>query len=146
MTKRLIVCSAVILGLVAGCGKAYVKETEQFAAKVKSLVKPDELQAWATNLIANARSRDGESSVGVKAADIPKWVGMIYKDDGDPGRVSIEGLSNGVGTTNSCVEILFGGGFGHWGIDVGYPSLAATTTGSCYVLPWKPGIFFWSCQ
>jgi hypothetical protein len=137
MGKRWIL-SVVIAAFVAACGSGCTKETEKFQTKIKVTVNPDELQAWATNLIAKT---SGGDSIVVKQADIPKWVGLIYKDEGDPGEVTVERSSQGV-----YVEILYGGGFGHWGLAVGYPTLVLTNHDSCYHDLWKPGIYFWECQ
>jgi hypothetical protein len=125
----------------AGCGQGYVKTTEEFAEKVKRVANPDELQAWATNLIATTRSADGGTEAGVIRSNVPAWVGTVEEDD--PGDVRIVGLTNGGGNPDACVEIIYGGGFGHYGIDIGYPTLIASSNENYYVLPWKPGIHFW---
>jgi hypothetical protein len=132
--------------LVILCGQGCVKEKERFATKVKSVTKPEELQTWATNLIATAKSINDESSVPVKQSDIPQWIGLIYKEEGDPGYVTVEGLESGVGNSNSFVQILYGGGFGHRGLAVGYTTLVLKNHDSCASLAWKPGIYFWECQ
>jgi hypothetical protein len=142
MSKHLIFL-IVILFLVVGCDRGVIKEEEKFAAKVKATVNPDELQSWATNLIANANGFGG-NSIRVSQTDVPKWVGLFYKDDGDFGEISIE--RRGVGDTNAFVQILYGGGFGHWGLAIGNPSLVLTNHDSCNNDLWKPGIYFWDCQ
>ena len=121
---------------VFGC----TKEVEKFETKIKATVNPDELQTWATNVIATA-SFHGSDSFVVKQADIPKWVGLVYKDEGDLGQVTVERSSEG-----EFVQILYGGGFGHWGLAIGSPTLVLTNHDSCYNEIWKPGIYFWRCQ
>ena len=138
MSKRWIFSAVIAAVVVFGFG--CTKETERFETEIRATVNPDELQAWATNLIATASFHAGDSVV-VKQSDIPKWVGLVYKDQGDPGEVTVERSSEGL-----YVQILYGGGFGHWGLDIGYPTLVLTNHDSCYSHPWKPGIYFWSCQ
>jgi hypothetical protein len=137
------ILSVGLAAVVAGCGFGCTKETEKFETTIKATVNPDELQAWATNLIATANFGSG-NSIGVKQADIPKWVGLIYKDQGDPGQVTIERTRNG--DPDVFVQILYGGGFGHWGLAIGYPTMVSTNHDSCYSHYWKPGIYFWGCQ
>jgi hypothetical protein len=65
---------------------------------------------------------------------------MIYPDDkGSPEFVEVSSGGGG----GPYVEITFGGGFGHWGIDAGYPGLVLPANDEFYTLPWKPGIYFW---
>ncbi len=125
-----------ILALVAGCGQGYVKQTEKFAAQVKSVVNPDELQSWATNLIAKTSVTN--ASVEVKREEIPSFVRRIDKDD-PPEFVEVV-----AGDEGPYVLIAYGGGFGHWGLHVGYPSLVEKGDQNTYVVQWKPGIYFWN--
>ncbi len=130
----MMVLVLVAIVYVSGC----TDETAKFEAQVKATVNPDELQAWATNMISKA-SFHGRDSWMVGQSDIPKWVGLIYKDEGDPGEVTVERSSEG-----DFVQILYGGGFGHWGLAVGSPTLVLTTNGeSGFQHLWKPGIYFW---
>ena len=136
MSKHWILLAAIVT-VVVGCGQGYVKQTEQFAAQVKSVVNPDELQAWATNLIAKTSVTDGRS-VDVKQEDIPNFVRGIYTND-PPEFVEVIGRKEG-----SFVLIAYGGGFGHWGLYVGNPAFKEKSSQNCYVVQWKPGIYFWN--
>lgn len=115
-------------------------DDSKFETKIKATVNPDELQAWATNLIAEVSTRKGESFV-VKQPDIPKWAGKIYEGQGEgvEGDVSVERSDEG-----TYVRMIYGGGFGHWGLAVGDPKLVLTDTSSWHGRLWKPGIYFWS--
>jgi hypothetical protein len=139
MDKRWIF-SVVLAAVVAFCAFGCAKETEKFEKKIKATVNPDELQAWATNVIATAHFHGGDSVV-IKESDIPKWVGSIYKKQGDPGKVTVERS-----TEHSYVQVSYGSGFGHWGLAIGDSTLVLTNHDSCLSHPWKPGIYFWSCQ
>jgi hypothetical protein len=134
---RTTVCVIFVLAVAVGCEPGYVKKTERFATRVKSVVNPDELQAWATNLIAGTTIADRRTPVDIKDADVPKFVRAIYEDS--PPDVEVVG-----GDSDSYVEIWFGSGFGHWGLYVGNPSLVLQTSETHYIVKWKPGIYFWS--
>jgi len=125
----------MILVLIVGCGQGYVEQTDKFAAQVKSSVNPDELQSWATNLIAKTPV---SSPGGVEEKDVPNYVRAIYKDD-PPEFVEIQHGDGG-----SYVQIAYGSGFGHWGLYVGFTNLEMKSDENFYVVQWKPGIFFWN--
>jgi hypothetical protein len=149
MSKRWIL-SIVIAAFVVGCGSGCVNRTKKFETTVKAVVNPDELQAWATNLIVTARSVDHRTDAIVSYSDYPKWVGAIgaiYKDSrgkGEIGQVSIVNLKNGVGNADSVVTIDYIRG--DCGLLVGYPTLVLTNQNSYFVRPWKPGIYFYYGQ
>jgi hypothetical protein len=127
-----------VLVLVVGCGQGYVKQTENFAAQVKSRVNPDELQSWATNLIAKTPAPSLNQFRGVKETDVPNYVRAIYKDD-PPEEVVIYHGDGG-----SYVQIIYGSGFGHWGLYVGLTGLEMKSDERFYVVQWKPGVYFWN--
>ena len=122
-----------ISALCAGCGS----ESEQFAARVKSAINPDKLQSWATNLIAKTQLTSG-ASVAVKRDDIPDFVSRIYTN------MPPEFVDVIPGDEGSYVQVAYGGGFGHWGLYVGYPTLVEKGDQNFRVARWKPGIYFWS--
>ncbi len=119
------------MGLLFGCKPGYVKITEEFATTVKSTVNPEELQSWATNVLSTT---SGDADI----TNVPSFIVSIYKDD-RPEWAVIQHNNNG-----RYVEIVYGSGFGHWGLDVGYTNLNMKSDDRSYVLPWKPGIYFWS--
>jgi hypothetical protein len=135
MRMRLILV-AVLAIYVAGCKPGHVRRTEEFATRVRSVVNPGDLQAWATNLIAKTPFQ-GHDSLEIKPTDVPRSVYAIYGED--PEMVFLQHSDTG-----DYVEIWFGGGFGHWGIDVGPSSFKGIENPKFHVVPWKPGIYFWS--
>lgn len=136
MSKHRIIL-VVLVAFLAGCGQGYIERTEQFSKRVKSVVNPNELQAWATNLIAKTPSGGQTGMVNVKAPDIPAGVLAIYKDDPPPDLY----VSSGEG--GPYVIICYGSGLGHWGLYVGDKSLKQESSEQIYVVTWQPGIYFW---
>lgn len=126
----------MIVAFVAGCGSGYVKRTDKFANRVKGVVNSDELQAWATNLIANTPNVGAKTIVNVKREDIPNYIQAIYGEY--PEGVEVQSSESG-----PCVVICYGSGFGHWGLYVGPPSFHEESDNNFYVVQWKPGIYFW---
>jgi hypothetical protein len=121
----------VFVGFLSSCKPGYVKRTSEFAATVKSTVNPDELQSWATNILST-------TSGDVDVTNVPNFVLSMSKD-APPEGVQIQHDDSG-----RYVQIVYGSGFGHWGLYVGFTNLEMKGDERFYVLPWKPGIYFWS--
>jgi hypothetical protein len=133
--SKLWLILAVIAVVAVGCDSGYVKRTEKFATRVKGVVSPDVLQAWATNLITKTPVVRRQP-VEIRKADIPEYIRAIYNEYPE----DVEVVSGDAGT---CVQICYGSGFGHWGLYIGDPSFKHESSEQFYVVPWKPGIYFW---
>ena len=118
-----------------GCGQSYVEVTERFATQVKSAVNPDELQTWATNLIARTSPKSYDRAINAKAAGIPK--GLLGLSDYPPD-VWVSPSQD-----DSYVTIGYGDRMEHIGLYVGDKSFKAESDKLIYVVPWEPGIYFW---
>jgi hypothetical protein len=136
MSKHLVILALLVV-IVAGYGQGYVERTQQFATQVKRVVNPDELQAWATNLIAKTPSGNRNAGMNPRVAGIPKGFLDFYEDQPTPD------VWVSVGDGGACVVICYGSGFGHWGLYVGDKSSKQESTQQFYVVPWQPGIYFW---
>jgi hypothetical protein len=130
----MVAALAIVFG--GGCDNP----VEHFEKQVKTTVDPNEVQAWATNLIAKAGTNVGDS-ISVRRADVPAWVESIYRKNGDLGDVTIERI--GQDDPRMYVQICYGGGFGHWGLIVGPPTLILGNPNTGHNRLWKPGIYFW---
>jgi len=135
--RKLWLMLALVAAVTVGCSLGYVKRTEEFATQVKSVVNPDELQAWATNLIATTPIAAREKWVDVKETDVPSYVRTIYREY--PPDVYISNCGD-----NPYVLICQGSGIGHWGLYVGNPDWRQESSEQFYVVPWKPEIYFWN--
>ena len=122
--------------IVASCGQGYVERTQQFAAQVKRVVNADELQTWATNLIAKTPNGNRDAGMNPEAAGIPKGFLGFYEDQPTPD-VWVSDADAG-----AYVVICYGSGFGHWGLYVGDKSFKQESTQQFYVVPWQAGIYF----
>jgi hypothetical protein len=133
MSKHLALLLVLAI-FVASCGQGYVERTKQFSKQVKSVVNPDELQAWATNVILTTPAKNGDTSVNPKATGIPK--GLLGLS-GYPPDVWIA-RSDG----EAYVVICYGSGMGHIGLYVGDKSFRTESDQQIYVVPWQPGVYF----
>src|SRR5690349_16367001 len=103
LRDALIVGLPLILACVVGCGPpGYIKETQKFADRVKTVVKPDELQTWATNLIAKTPTPPvRQNATSLKQTDIPDYIRAIDKEQ--PPDVYVSNWGDAV-----IVEIWYG--------------------------------------
>ena len=119
---------------VAGCGQGYVERTEQFSKRVKGVVNPDELQAWATNVIATTPAKRGDTSVNPKATGFPKGLLSLFDYPPDVWVARNDG--------DAYVVICYGSGMGHIGLYVGDKSFRTESDQQIYVVQWQPGVYF----
>ena len=134
--SKLSIILALVAATMVGCGQGYVKQTERFAAQIKSTVNAEELQAWATNLIAKTPLKNGDTSVNPKATGIPK--GLLGLSNQEPD----VWVSRNGGDVN--IVVGYGNGdLGHLGLYVGNKSFKVESDQQIYVVPWQPGIYFW---
>jgi len=59
--NKLCLTAAVIVAVAVCCASENVEQTEKFATQFKSAVNANELQAWATNLVAKTTAEKNTS-------------------------------------------------------------------------------------
>jgi hypothetical protein len=110
----------------------------RFAKEIKAQIDPYELQKWAVSTLDTSKGGYHE----LPAEKLPKAI-QTLRSEGYPLEIAYytPTLSDG----ESYISIVWGGGFGHWGIDIGKPSFQEPR-GSDAVLSsmWIPGIYFWT--
>ena len=113
----------------------YETRLPQFATAVKQVIDSDELQKWALIRLKDSTSDSSELPLN----EVPKPLRNLRSNGGQ-----IEYAFYNIGTSpkDSCVVLMWGGGFGHWGIDVGAPSFDQPDDDSFYI-KWAPGVYFW---
>jgi hypothetical protein len=147
MSLILFMCCAVPLALVAAflilfqpklrvstalvvllCGTAiivftwkpiYKTHLPQFAAAVKQVIDPDQLQKWAVSTLKESKPDSSEIPLNT----VP---GPIRNLRSNNSQIEYALCSPGTSPKDSYIVLMWGGGFGHWGIDVGAPSFRAT--------------------
>ncbi len=135
------VVGAVTVGLVGTAFLSwepiYKTRTPRFANAVKKVADPQQLQQWALAVI-----RDKE-----KAAALSDEIPL------DAVPASIRNLRGWPIQYARCyaghaqdpsVWLVWGGGFGHWGMRVGSPAFKIVPEpDDNYYIEWQPGIYFW---
>lgn len=106
---------------------SYKAATRRFLNEVKTNLNPEELVAWANDEI-----RKPHDNAMIRQEALPKSV-----TDAWPGSSKAQwGLLN-----NSNVCIVWGGGFGHWGLKIGDPSTYLND--GTYNIMWTTNIYVW---
>jgi len=133
MIRNILILLALVAGFYAGFvwhNKPEVA-TARFAKHVKKTISAATLQTWATNYLSTAS--DGPTT----NLNLPDTVLRISSEQ-QP-RTWAGCSDSGV----KYLELMYGGGFGHWGLVVGPTNFIFNPTSDLYVLGWVPGIYFW---
>jgi hypothetical protein len=126
------VAVALLVAWIALASPRYVSKTKEFRNELQQSVSPSKLRKWAMTEIARA---DGQR-VDLEAA--PPFLRGIR--DGPPRYLVVE---PGQGSGEPYVHVVWGGGFGHWGLKAGSTSLRIVDDARNYHLEWKPGLYAW---
>jgi hypothetical protein len=130
MTHVLFVAVAWIA--LAGCKAPAERDFEKFQADVKQSIDVGQLREWAIPII---KQRD--NGYDIANDKIPSW---IKKVDPDEYPTAFVADRNAEGKT---VVVIWGGGFGHWGLIVGETNLAIAADLSWQLdVKWVPGVYF----
>ncbi|HEY1788201.1 MAG TPA: hypothetical protein VGJ73_08610 [Verrucomicrobiae bacterium] len=112
------------------------------AEDTKNVLNPVELQQWAMTVLVQTETTnypDGEFPRDKVALGIRN-----LQSEGFPFEMVMVDATNSVLPQNRTVWIVWGSGFGHWGIRVCSPSFSITNSyDDKYYVEWKPGVYFW---
>jgi hypothetical protein len=122
------ICILLVFGTI-GCRPVYETRIPKFAEDVKKVVDSSELQEWAVKVLAEQKSDARE----IPRENVPASIRDL-SSQGSPFQWAAR--------EQNCVRLVWGGGFGHWGILVGTPSFRPAQDGN-YFIEWKSGIYFW---
>jgi hypothetical protein len=125
----------IITAMVVSWKPIYKTRLPQFADEVKAIIDPQELQKWA--VINLGKINSGSQEISLK--DVPESIRNL-KSNGSP----LEYATAEIGTSpkDRYIALMWGGGFGHWGIDVGAATFEQPADDNFYI-KWAPGIYFW---
>ena len=113
----------------------YQARLPRFANDVKAVCDPHELQNWAVLMLG----KTNPESFDLPLQDVPKPLQNMRSRG-----LTIEMAFYGIAPApkDSCIVLMWGGGFGHWGMDIGGPSFRQPNDDNRYI-QWIPGIYFW---
>ena len=123
----------------AGIGMLFVGMHQDTVWKwsVRGKVKPDELRAWAFQVISNEKALPEprrSTHAGDYLTNAPAYITSVHGVEmvlPDP--------------RDGTVTIVYGGGMYHWGLTIGGSDLSENNLISHqYAEKWAPGIYYWS--
>ena len=112
------------------------QQVNDLAEDAKKAVDPLELQHWAVNILQQTQQTN--STVEISRDNLPANIRNL-------GSFPIGwGFCDSDEVQDRTVWLVWGSGFGHWGIRVGSPTFKiAPAPNDNYYIEWKPGIYFW---
>jgi len=117
------------------------QRANDLAVDAKKTVNPDEFQKWAQSILQEASLTN--SSGDIPRNQVPVYIQNLYTNGG-PFESAEFTTDKSVPPEQRSVWIVWGGGFGHWGIRIGPPSFRIDLNNDeNYYTEWKPGIYFW---
>ncbi len=117
------------------------QNANDLAEDAKKSVNPSELQQWAVAVLqapqlTNSDFEFPRDKVPLSIRTL-RSSGFLFED------VTCDSAES-VPAQDRSVWIVWGGGFGHWGMRVGSPSFKVHDAfDDNYYVEWKPGIYFW---
>ena len=123
-------------------GESGLKQNaNDLAEDAKKAVNPSELQQWAVTILQQPRQTNSDFEFPrdkvLPGIQNLKSSGLSFE------MVNCDSAES-VPVQDRSVWIVWGGGFGHWGIRVGSPAFKADKAfDDNYYVEWKPGIYFW---
>ena len=133
----LLALVGVVAVVILNWKPIYKTRTPRFAEEVKKVMDPAELQQWAMAILGE--TAQSNSIVEIPTDRIPAGIRHLMSDGSPLQYVHCDAGSD----QNRSVRLIWGGGFGWWGIRVGDSSFRASPEDENYYIEWKPGIYFW---
>ena len=139
----LVLVLGVFTTAIFGWKPIYKTRTPEFAAAVKSVQDPAELQTWAMTILREAK--ESGTSPKIPTSKVPENLRKLSITEwGEIEDVIYDAGSTGSGQ-NATIWLTWGGGFGHWGLIIcqGKPQLEDTQGLHAVVTPLSDGVFIW---
>lgn len=134
-------CLLFTLTIVTACS-TWEHNFQVFQQQVKQGINPQELQDWATPIIQGHNAKyplhHGAEFTFIKLEDLPSSLKTIGPTGPEMAFLS-ESESGISGQFN--ITVMWGGGFGHWGLIIGEKHLVLSNNTES-VVHWVDGIYF----
>src|ERR1700704_5581203 len=112
--KTKLTAGVLVIAVTAfvGCKPIYKTRTPRFAEDVKKVADASDLQQWAISILSETNQMD---AVEISKERVPSGIRTLISDGSPLQDVMCDSGS----TQNRSVWLVWGGGFGHWGIRIG---------------------------
>jgi hypothetical protein len=131
---------ALMAIIYTSCKPIYKTRTPLFAEDVKRVISADALQQWAVDTMADLR-RKTNAVVQLDRDLVPKAIECL-NSQGSPFQWA-DYYEGNPDAHESRIMLVWGDGFGHWGIIVGGAAFRLTKESDLFFIEWKPGVYFW---
>lgn len=131
-----IVCAIISCVLFTSCDLTYEGKLDEFSDEVMAEVLLSDLTEWS--LVTIDRYSDKSSPHHISDFLLPSGFDRI--NDGLPNEVIYMPASE---ASPSHLWLIWGGGFGHWGLKIGGADLELESNSENHYIPWGKGTFFW---
>lgn len=119
------------------------QDANDLAEDTKKVVDASQLQQWAMTLLQGAETTNYPDGQFPRDKVLPSIRNLQSRGDSFED-VEVD-ASGSVPPGSRSVWIVWGGGYGHWGIRVGSPTFKVTDRyDDNYYVEWEPGIYFWA--
>jgi hypothetical protein len=122
--------AGLLVMIVGGATPGYIRATQKFQKQMQKEADIPSIRAWAETFQPSAENRPTIWGGGV-FIDNKQWPECIKKLNPNVVQYSTE---------DKTMHLIFGGGFGHWGLSVGPKG---TPTYGDYTLPLEDGAWVW---
>jgi hypothetical protein len=119
----------------------FVVEADAGFKKAKTTIDREKLRAWALTTIEKYRSTNNEDIItDIPNSEIPNYIQNLYALRPESAFITR------TGDNQSYVAIMWGGGFFHWGLEVGNTNFSLPLNSNNPEYPfdfeWIPGIYY----
>jgi hypothetical protein len=128
----ILLVPAIPIGFFASIPLIAVYKADSGFKKAKKTIDPEELRQWALQEIESHSSTNG----AISNSEIPAKVKNLY--DYSPEACVVPKTED----HETCVMIMWGGGFFSWGFDIGPTNYVASTNFDYMPFIWRPGIYY----
>ncbi|NOS70437.1 MAG: hypothetical protein HOP33_10955 [Verrucomicrobia bacterium] len=134
----LVLCVPVLfIGNFVAASLIAIHKADSGFRKAKQTIRPEEIRAWALEAIKNYPATNGYS-ITIPKSEIPSYLKNLYTTSPENAWVSPK-----TGDSEGCVMIMWGGGFFHWGMNIGPTNFVPRTNHQypkAFML--SPGIYY----
>ena len=127
----------IFIGSIAAMPFIAIHKADEGFRKAKRTIDSDQLRSWALEEIKNLSGTNGFSTK-IPQSEIPDYIKNLYSIPPEDAWVNPK-----TSESAACVMIMWGGGFFHWGFDIGSTNFVSSANPEYpKAFMWCPGIYY----